>query len=147
MEQVYKKTGILFKILPCMLIAMYVVMCLFGASVFATDTENESVLSFDNKTSTFSYQSVSYQLPGDVANMKYKLIFHKEGFLYMCVSESPFNLKTFNSDGSEWFSFSGDSPLYTCYFSNSSDRPLTEALTKASKTSLSSYEIYENRFF
>lgn len=37
MERVYKREGILFKILPCLLIAMYAVMCLFGSYVCATD--------------------------------------------------------------------------------------------------------------
>lgn len=35
MERVYKSDGILFKILPCLLIAMYAVMCLYGSTVCA----------------------------------------------------------------------------------------------------------------
>lgn len=35
MKCVYKSEGILFKILPCLLIAMYAVMCLYGSTVHA----------------------------------------------------------------------------------------------------------------
>ena len=44
MELVYKMEGILFKILPCLLIAMYAIMCLFGSYVqadFDVKYENE----------------------------------------------------------------------------------------------------------
>lgn len=35
MEQVYRKKGILFKLLPCLLITMYALMCLYGSNVYA----------------------------------------------------------------------------------------------------------------
>lgn len=44
MEKVYENNSILFKILPCLLIAMYAVMCLFGSYVqanFDVKYENE----------------------------------------------------------------------------------------------------------
>ena len=44
MEKIYKNNNILFKILPCLLIAMYAVMCLFGSYVqadFDVKYENE----------------------------------------------------------------------------------------------------------
>lgn len=41
MECVYKREGILFKILPCMLISIYLVMCLFGSFVCAADSNND----------------------------------------------------------------------------------------------------------
>lgn len=43
MERVYKREGILFKILPCLLIAMYAVMCLYGSTVCATDVEDNEI--------------------------------------------------------------------------------------------------------
>lgn len=62
MERVYKREGILFKILPCLLIAMYVIMCLYGSTVCATD-----IVVDDN----------SYTLSTEISKKKYIVIYQK----------------------------------------------------------------------
>lgn len=44
MEKVYENNNILFKILPCLLIALYLIMCLFGSTVCATDVADNEIL-------------------------------------------------------------------------------------------------------
>lgn len=70
MERVYKRDGILFKILPCLLIAMYAVMCLFGSYVCAADNE-------DIKTVYCELLDYNFELKGNIFNnnnVKYMLI-------------------------------------------------------------------------
>ena len=107
MEQVYKKTGILFKILPCMLIAMYVVMCLFGASVFATDTEE---VTFDVSTHSLVYQSKSYPIADGFFEYKYYCFLSDSQYssVYICVSDEPFYLAHASSSNSNLYYFKHD---------------------------------------
>lgn len=64
MYQVYKKTGILFKILPCFLIVMYIVMILYGTSVYAASTQQVNLpddvinINFDDGFDDYKYYGV-----------------------------------------------------------------------------------------
>lgn len=109
MEQVYKKTGILFKILPCMLIAMYVVMCLFGASVFAVDYKDAT---YDSSTRSIVYNSKSYPIGETFFNYDYYCIFLSPflgGYVYLYASNSPFTLDLYG--GTIYWFLSSDSRL------------------------------------
>lgn len=63
MERVYKREGLLFKILPCLLITMYALMCLFGSTVCAVD------VTVDDDT---------YILPNEINTKKYILIYNRK---------------------------------------------------------------------
>ena len=75
MERVYKREGILFKILPCLLIAMYAIMCLYGSTVCATD-----IVVDDN----------SYTLPTEISGKKYIVVYQRNvaGINYITVIAS-----------------------------------------------------------
>lgn len=69
MERVYKREGILFKILPCLLIAMYAVMCLLGSYVCAADNEDIKTVycevldhNFELKYNIFNNNNIKYML-------------------------------------------------------------------------------------
>lgn len=69
MEKVYENNSILFKILPCLLIAMYAVMCLFGSTVCAADNENIKTVycelldhNFELKYNIFNNNNIKYML-------------------------------------------------------------------------------------
>lgn len=67
MERVYKRESILFKILPCLLIAMYAVMCLYGSTVCASNSKiyNSEVLNYDftlNVNDTFDANNIKFLL-------------------------------------------------------------------------------------
>lgn len=47
MEKVYENNNILYKILSCLLIALYLIMCLYGSTVFAADDGYYKTFSFD----------------------------------------------------------------------------------------------------
>lgn len=109
MEQVYKKTGILFKILPCMLIAMYVVMCLFGASVFAVDYKDAT---YDSSTRSIVYNSKSYPIGETFFNYDYYCIVLSPslgGYVNLYASNSPFTLGLYG--GTIYWFVSSDSKL------------------------------------
>lgn len=69
MERVYKREGILFKILPCLLIAMYAIMCLFGSYVCAANNEDIKTVycevldhNFELKYNIFNNNNIKYML-------------------------------------------------------------------------------------
>lgn len=69
MEKVYGNNNILFKILPCLLIAMYAVMCLFGSTVCAADNEDIKTVycelldhNFELKYNIFNNNNIKYML-------------------------------------------------------------------------------------
>ena len=75
MEKVYENNNILFKILPCLLIAMYLVMIILG----------EIAYGFDNNKVTFTSK---------VFDFSYDLTFSNEEILsykYICVIETGFS--------------------------------------------------------
>lgn len=88
MERVYKREGILFKILPCLLIAMYAIMCLFGSSVQATGNE---AYTFDYDNHTITYDNKTYKINDDIFSKKY-ICFTSNGGLSISVfcSDYPF---------------------------------------------------------
>ena len=70
MEKIYKNNNILFKIMPCLLIAMYAIMCLFGSYVCAANNE-------DIKTVYCELLDYNFELKGNIFNnnnVKYMLI-------------------------------------------------------------------------
>lgn len=99
MERVYKREGILFKILPCLLIAMYAIMCLIGSSVQATGNE-AYIFDYDNHTVT--YDNKTYKINDDIFSKKY-ICFTTNGGLSISVfcSDYPFYV-----DGSAYSSTS-----------------------------------------
>ena len=88
MENIYKREGILFKILPCLFIAMYAIMCLIGSSVQATGNE-AYIFDYDNHTVT--YDNKTYKINDDVFSKKY-ICFTSNGGLSIAVfcSDYPF---------------------------------------------------------
>lgn len=74
MERVYKSEGILFKILPCLLIAMYAVMCLFGSYVCATNDE----CYFENNVFYFKPYDFSYDLTDFIGNYYISFVYNKD---------------------------------------------------------------------
>lgn len=57
MEKVYEKEGMLFKFLPCLLIFIYIFMCLLGSSVYASNTDNNY-----KKSLSFIDDSIKYNI-------------------------------------------------------------------------------------
>lgn len=53
MEKVYENNNILYKILSCLLIAMYAVMCLYGSTVCATDDSFDYSMRYEDKVVYF----------------------------------------------------------------------------------------------
>lgn len=88
MEQVYKREGILFKILPCLFIAVYAIMCLFGSSVQASVNE---AYTFDYDNHTVTYDNKTYKINDDIFSKKY-ICFTSNGGLSISVfcSDYPF---------------------------------------------------------
>ena len=75
MERVYKRGGILFKILPCLLIAMYAVMCLYGSTVCAASSlPLAEDFSFDYDKKSLIYQGNSYRINNEILSFKYVVI-------------------------------------------------------------------------
>lgn len=101
MERIYKykREGILFKILPFLLIAMYAIMCLFGSSVQATVNE---AYTFDYDNHTITYDNKTYKINDDIFSKKY-ICFTSNGGLSISVfcSDYPFYV-----DGSAYSSTS-----------------------------------------
>ncbi len=91
MERVYKREGILFKILPCLLIAMYVVMCIYGSTVCAYDV---------------SYNDNTYTLNDEISNFKYIATVQLDSYVHIICSDKPFVFFTdgVNGEGSPiWY--------------------------------------------
>ena len=76
MEKVYENNNILFKILPCLLIAMYAVMCLYGSTVCATDV---------------TVDDYTYTLPIEISNKKYVLIYKENYNVIIFASDDEFH--------------------------------------------------------
>lgn len=105
MERVYKREGILFKILPCMLIAIYAVMCLYGSTVCASYD-----VAVDDKT---------YLLPDSAQDYKYHFIIQYDeywggyGKLIIC-SNYPLSIIS-NSNGTFTFRCPDDDGNFSSY--------------------------------
>lgn len=80
MERVYKREGILFKILPCLLITMYAVMCLIGSYVCATSNQ---VFSFD-----YNGNNYTVSFPDNEQNLNNVFCFRYGPTLYVLTLES-----------------------------------------------------------
>ncbi len=87
MEKVYENNNILFKILPCLLIALYLIMCLFGSTVCAYDV---------------TYNDNTYTLNDEISNFKYIATIQLDNYVYILCSDNPFVFFTEDtySDGS-----------------------------------------------
>ena len=125
MERVYKREGILFKILPCLLIAMYAVMCLFASYVCAV-TSN---ISYNNNIYTFIYDDIYtaprgyecpyyfiYYLPDDgafrIVYASAPIIFNTENGLYNSSDNTVlFELNSTPSDFTVQFTYSNIFPF------------------------------------
>lgn len=117
MERVFKKELRLDKILPCMLIAMFAIMCLFGSSVYATDVYSDGNI---------------YTLNPELDSYKYVLSLYCNGYCHIVCSDSPlvsvaggidgggnviYYLKNTNDSNfyykSVWWTNSSNIPTYT----------------------------------
>lgn len=107
MELVYKKTGILFKLLPCLLAVMVAFMTLYGSKVYAVtilDNNTEIELpDFPSDYEDFSY----YFLSKDNNNNSYTLYVGDSPFLYCTIEGSNYVLTsikyyTYHLSNNEW---------------------------------------------
>lgn len=143
MEQVFKKTGILFKILPCILIAMYVVMCLIGSSVQAT--LNEAYI-FDFGNHTITYDNKTYKINDDVFSKKY-ICFTSCGTdgvaITVFCSDYPFYVdgSAYSSESDKYYVVrSYDENKFYCYTFSSSN--MHKAFSYLQSWDLSHYSTY-----
>lgn len=86
MERVYKRNGILFKVLPCILITMFVFMC-FSSNVFATSTG-----SFTNSDGITVNYTTNDVFDTEYYFMAYAYITGGVTFVYYYISYVPFIL-------------------------------------------------------
>lgn len=100
MERVYKREGILFKILPCLLIAMYAVMCLYGSTVCAYDV---------------TYNDNTYTLNDEISNFKYIATVQVNNYVCILCSEKPFVFYVDGTDG-------GGNKIWRIGFPDTDDR-------------------------
>lgn len=85
MEKVFENNNnSLFKILPCLLIAMYAIMCLFGSTVCATD------VTVDGNT---------YSLSDEISSFKYLATFKDGNYFYIICADKPFVFYSGGEDG------------------------------------------------
>ena len=124
MERVYKREGILFKILPCLLIAMYAVMCLFGSYVCAADKED--VYEIENMgTINISNPNNYYYL---ISMLK-----HSSGsyFVKLVISKSPIvNSRQFSASGSYFYEVTSEDKSQIKYSNMDSLGTLKEAVSQ-----------------
>lgn len=69
MERVYKREGILFKILPCLLIAMCLIMCLYGSTVCAADDSFDYSMRYKNKVVYFDSLNWSKDISNTIGDL------------------------------------------------------------------------------
>ncbi len=107
MEKVYEKEGILFKILSCIFIAIYIVMCLFGSFVFASDSDT---ITYTNSN------GIKYVLPSEYAEYKYIyfLFSRYRNRLYALGSNSCLYTSSVYSSNSHNYTIDG-STIIRCY--------------------------------
>lgn len=119
MEKVYGNNNILFKILPCLLIAMYVIMCLFGSSVQAADQTITISTSFTD----------DFEVPAPPSDYYYAIITHKRNdSTYVCYIFTSLSKINFVSNDGTKFTFSSDSPIGSPSFSCGSSAALISYL-------------------
>lgn len=114
MERVYKIEGILFKILPCLLIAMYAVMCLFGSYVCAADVSNDEILIKPDFMDDFS-------IPKPPSDLYYAFFVYLYGNgSYYCsyyFSFSPLSFSTYSDENGNHIAVTSDSDITSSGFS------------------------------
>ena len=84
MEKVYENNSILSKILPCLLIALYLIMCLFGSTVCAYDV---------------TYNDNTYTLNDEISNFKYIATIQLDNYIHIICADKPFVFFTDGIDG------------------------------------------------
>lgn len=124
MERVYKREGILFKILPCLLIAMYVVMCLFGSYVCAADKEdvyeieNMGTINISNPNNYYYLISMLKDSSGSY-------------FVKLVISKSPIvNSRQFSASGSYFYEVTSEDKSQIKYSNMDSLGTLKEAVSQ-----------------
>lgn len=157
MERVFKRDGILFKILPCLLITMYAFMVLYGSFVYADNSLNSSNDNYfydltglhfnevSNNDTTLSDFMSEYNL-SDMIVFKYNT--EDYYWFYFTPSNEYFVFDSYE-DG---FSTSNSGFPYANYFidTNSNDRELklrTSANSRISNSTVSvvysSYDVFD----
>ena len=124
MERVYKREGILFKILPCLLIAMYVVMCLYGSTVCATDV---------------TVNGNTYTLNEEISNFKYISTVQVENYFYILCSNSAFG---FFKDGT----YSDGTTVWRIGFKNKEDYIYFNTVYSLSKIPLYTLQDFDRAY-
>lgn len=131
MERVYKREGILFKILPCLLIAMYAIMCLFGSSVFAVSSKEINYTYFDGSNEHITITN------DNILSHKYFFVVNGPYYsgsmayeYFVIASDSPNITFTILKDSYERYGFKVecDSSIYYSYVTASSNSLLVEKL-------------------
>lgn len=91
MEQVYKKTGILFKLLPCLLATLIAFMTLYGSFVYASSDvsifDGYSVSYSDGSFSVYK-NDVNYTLSNSISSYDYILLFYAPSYNEMTIAFS-----------------------------------------------------------
>ena len=100
MEKVYENNNILFKILPCLLISMYAIMCLYGSTVCAYDV---------------TYKDNTYTLNDEISNFKYIATVQVNNYVCILCSEKPFVFYVDGTDG-------GGNKIWRIGFPDTDDR-------------------------
>lgn len=145
MERVYKREGILFKILPCLLIAMYAIMCLIGSSVQATGNE---AYTFDYDNHTVTYDNRTYKINDDIFSKKYICFtsngglsisvfcsdypFYVDGHIYASSTDKYYTVKSYDENKFYFHSFSSSNMHEVLPYLGSRDLSKYNTSTEAS---------------
>lgn len=124
MEKVYKNNNILFKILPCLLIAMYAVMCLFGSYVCAADKED-----------VYEIQNMGTINISNPNNYYYLISMLKDSYgsyyVKLVISKSPIvNSRQFSASGSYFYEVTSEDKSEIKYSNMDSLGTLKEAVSQ-----------------
>lgn len=97
MEQVYKKTGILFKLLPCLLATIIAFMTLYGSFVYGFTVENDSetieLPEINDIVKDYNYYFIMY-------NQKFSPFCY-----YLYLSNTPFYVSSELTESNEHYTF------------------------------------------
>lgn len=108
MERVYKREGILFKIFPCLLITMYVIMCLYGSTVCATDVSNDEILIKSDFMDDFSIPKP----PSDLYYAFFIFSYVKNDYRFIAYySFSPLSFSTYSDENGNHIAVTSDSDI------------------------------------
>ena len=152
MERVYKREGILFKILPCLLIAMYAIMCLFGSSVCASS--DGYVKSFTINTNDSNYNiSANFPIDSNYYVVVKRLTYDDSGsgsvikndVYALGISSSPFCYQEKGEFRTNCLRNTEDTKIYYTFFDLSDDTNLSFSsdIFKNDRWALGNYETFE----